>query len=163
MALLPLLALGAVATVTSAPGGRAVTKGGAACATDLECSLTGTCTAGACVCDAAWTGQACESLHLLPAHRSALYPPGGHATSLPSTRPFPWGGSILKDDAGIYHLFVVEYMNQCPMTYGTWTFQSSVRHAVSKSLAGPWEPKELPLGPGPTGNPLVVQAPVSIS
>jgi hypothetical protein len=75
-----------------------VAKGGAACQTDLDCSLAGTCSAssGTCACDAAWTGPACERLHLLPAHRSALYPAGGHPTALPSDRPFPWGGSIMK-------------------------------------------------------------------
>jgi hypothetical protein len=136
-----------------------VPKGGAACASDLDCSLAGTCSGGRCDCDAAWTGPTCEQLHLLPAHRSAFDPAGGHPTQLPSDRPFTWGGSIIKDDAGLYHLFVVEYMNHCPMTYGTWTVQSSVRHAVSRSASGPWEPKELPLGPGPTGNPVVTRAP----
>ena len=130
----------------------AAAKGGAACSSDLDCSLTGTCSSsGRCDCDAAWMGPRCERLHLLPAHRSAFYPTGGHPTELPSDRPFTWGGSILKDEAGLYHLFVVEYMNHCPMTYGTWTSQSSVRHATARSASGPWEPKELPLGPGPTG------------
>ena len=149
--------LQAVSAAATAAGGGA--KGGAACTSDLDCSLAGTCSSGRCDCDAAWTGPTCERLHLLPAHRSAFYPAGGHPTELPSDRPFTWGGSIMKDEAGLYHLFVVEYMNHCPMTYGTWTSQSSVRHATSRSASGPWEPRELPLGPGPTGNPVVTRAP----
>ena len=38
------------------------------CASDLDCSLNGLCDAstGACACDAAWRGPACQELALLP-------------------------------------------------------------------------------------------------
>ena len=137
---------------------RLLPKGGAACRTDADCSLTGSCVASSCKCDAAWTGRACERLHLLPARRSALYPAGGHPTSLPSNRSFPWGGSIIKSKDGVYHLFVTEYMNRCPMTYETWTLMSSIRHATSPSIDGPWQPKELVLEAA-AGNAVVVEAP----
>lgn len=138
---------------------RRLEKGGAACHSDADCSLTGSCIASRCTCDAAWTGPACEQLHLLPALRSALYPAGGHATELPSNRSFPWGGSVIRDNAtGIYHLFVTEYMNRCPMTYGTWTLQSSIRHATSTTANGPWLLRELVLQAA-AGNPVVARAP----
>ena len=152
-----LLVIPAMAVAVFDP--RQLPKGGAACSTDADCSLTGSCTAAKCRCDAAWTGPACEQLHLLPARRTALYPAGGHATELPSNRSFPWGGSVVKDDAtGLYHLFVTEYMNRCPMSYGTWTLQSSIRHATAATASGPWEPKELVLQAA-AGNPVVARAP----
>ena len=41
------------------------------CKTDAGCSLNGHCGAGACRCDAAWTGYRCELLNLAPATRGA--------------------------------------------------------------------------------------------
>ena len=142
-------------------------KGGASCSSDRDCSLTGSCSAGTCHCDAAWTGPACEHLHLLPAHRGALYPPT--TPNPPTLPPFqndstyspttsPWGGAVIEEEAsGIFHLFVTEYANHCPMTYGTWTFQASIRHATGVSANGPWEPQELVLSG--SGNPVIVRAP----
>jgi hypothetical protein len=58
---------------------------------------------------------------------------------------------------GLYHLFVTEYQNHCPMTYGSWTFQNSIRHATSASVNGPWVAKEMVLDGA--GNPLLMKAP----
>jgi hypothetical protein len=136
---------------------QAIAKGGASCATDTDCSLTGSCTSDLiCKCDTAWTGPSCEHLHLLPAYRTALYPAGGHPTSLPSSRPFPWGGTIAKEGQ-VYHLFVAEWANHCPMTYATWPAQVNVRHATSKSPHGPWNPQEIVLTGA--GNPVLTRAP----
>jgi hypothetical protein len=158
-AMLSLLAAAFVALAAPPFDPRQLPKGGADCRNAADCSLTGSCVGAKCACDAAWTGPACEQLHLLPARRSALYPAGGHATELPSNRSFVWGGSVIKDDAtGIYHLFVTEFMNKCPMTYGTWQIQSSVRHATATTANGPWEPKELVLQAA-AGNPAVARAP----
>ena len=38
----------------------------AACTTDLDCSLSGACTAGACVCQAHMEGKQCERFATLP-------------------------------------------------------------------------------------------------
>jgi hypothetical protein len=133
-------------------------KGGAACRSDHDCSLTGSCVAGLCRCDISWTGPSCERLHLLPAFSSAIYPPTDpHATN--ETSPVsPWGGAMHKDElTGLYHLFVTEYQNHCPMTYGSWTFQNSIRHATSASVNGPWVAKEMVLDGA--GNPLLMKAP----
>ena len=40
--------------------GVAVALASAACTTDRDCSLLGICTAGACTCDAGWTGATCS-------------------------------------------------------------------------------------------------------
>ena len=98
--MLPRIALVAlVGSFAAAVAGSSSRNGGATCTSDHDCSLTGSCTAAKCLCDAAWTGPHCENLNLLPAHRAALYPAGGHPTALPSNRSFPWGGTIAKDKA----------------------------------------------------------------
>ena len=134
-----------------------VQKGGGNCSSDRDCSMTGSCTDGRCLCDPAWTGPNCEHLHLLPASRQALYPEGGHPTSLPSSRSFPWGGTIAKEAAqSRYHLYVAEWANHCAMTYATWPAQVNIRHATSNSPNGPWTPAEVVLSGA--GNPVYVRA-----
>jgi hypothetical protein len=44
-----------------APG---VPQGGAACVTDMDCTLGGECLASVCVCDPWWTGANCALLNL---------------------------------------------------------------------------------------------------
>jgi hypothetical protein len=53
------LALTVVADLAAAAG----------CKTNKDCSLNGVCTSGACVCDAAWEGDKCQTLALLPAKK----------------------------------------------------------------------------------------------
>eukprot|EP01046_Picozoa_sp_COSAG06_P058238 COSAG06_NODE_11624_length_1484_cov_1.859206_1_plen_132_part_10 len=130
MILLPLVLVSVSAVVDAQH--HEIRKGGASCSSAQDCSMTGTCTAGRCRCDPAWPGPSCEHLHLLPALQQALYPRGGHPTSLPSSRSFPWGGTIAKEvGQDKYHLFVAEWANHCPMTYATWPAQVNVRHATA--------------------------------
>jgi hypothetical protein len=144
MILLPLVLVSVSAVVDAQH--HEIRKGGASCSSAQDCSMTGTCTAGRCRCDPAWTGPSCEHLHLLPALQQALYPRGGHPTSLPSSRSFPWGGTIAKEvGQDKYHLFVAEWANHCPMTYATWPAQVNVRHATATTPNGPWTPKEVVL------------------
>ena len=59
-------------------------------------------TAGSCECDAAWLGETCSRLALLPAPRDAGYrrsDAGGLVSS--------WGGSVLQRN-GTWHMFVAE-------------------------------------------------------
>lgn len=44
----------------------ATSRGGAACGNDTDCSLLGTCVAGACQCHAGFTSPTCGVLDLLP-------------------------------------------------------------------------------------------------
>lgn len=156
MILLPLVLVSVSAVVDAQH--HEIRKGGASCSSAQDCSMTGTCTAGRCRCDPAWTGPSCEHLHLLPALQQALYPRGGHPTSLPSSRSFPWGGTIAKEvGQDKYHLFVAEWANHCPMTYATWPAQVNVRHATATTPNGPWTPKEVVLTGA--GNPVYARAP----
>jgi len=95
LALLAVLCSAALASTASTGSdrgthGEGVTAGGAPCETDLDCQLNGECTAGACVCDAAWRGANCSVLALLPAKLVNGY---GHTASDVSS----WGGQIARD------------------------------------------------------------------
>jgi len=77
-----------------------------ACGSDLDCSLNGVCSAaaGACVCDAPWSGPACATLAfaVTPASAKNIYP-----TSDPHNT---WSGPIAGPDAdGFFHAFVPLY------------------------------------------------------
>ena len=61
------------------------------CRDDEDCSLNGACGGdGECVCRAAWSGQRCETLNLLPTSNTSGYrgTDDGHNTS-------SWGGAVL--------------------------------------------------------------------
>ena len=58
------------------------------CVRDADCRFNGRCTAGACVCSAAWRGPTCAALRFAPAPRS-----GGFRHANASS----WGGSIVHD------------------------------------------------------------------
>ena len=91
-----------------AHGARAAAgKRTAACASDLDCSLNGICTAGACVCDKPWQGSTCGALRfkVTPASGRSLFPLNkSHNT---------WNGPIIGPDPGTgkYHLYAPYYGN----------------------------------------------------
>ena len=63
-----------------------------------------------------------------------------------SVLPFPpyiclynrssWGGSMTKDDSGMYHMFVSEWVNNCGIAY--WTPNSRIVRATASSPTGPF-------------------------
>jgi hypothetical protein len=111
LAVLCSAALASAASTGSDRGthGEGVTAGGAPCETDLDCQLNGECTAGACVCDAAWRGANCSVLALLPAKLVNGY---GHTASNVSS----WGGQIARDPStGRY---VAQRQCTPPRTFG---------------------------------------------
>ena len=91
---------------------------------EAACSFAGTCVSGRCECDVGWKGSFCEQLDLLPATRDPRTPrwiaPGtlgynqlnaaGHWTS-------SWGGAVVRDDNGTYHMWVNELTDSCGMYY----------------------------------------------
>lgn len=111
----------------------------AACNNSLDCSLNGICdvSTSICTCDPAWKGMKCSTLNLLPLEPSRVisgaYRPGKRTS---------WGANVLhsKED-GKYHMFVAEMKGECTLT--SWIPNSQVVHAVSNTLEGPFEFKEV--------------------
>ena len=89
------------------------------CNTDEDCSLNGICqlSTATCLCDAAWGGDVCSTLNLLPvpadpaAAVAVAYPPPDDFNTTTS-----WGGSVVKAEDGLYHMFAAEMLNSCGMT-----------------------------------------------
>lgn len=94
------------------------------CRDEMDCSLNGACVAGECACNPAWSGKRCETLELLPATRGAGYRglDGGKNTS-------SWGGAVLRDDSGKYHMWAAEMTDHCGI--GAWAQNSRIIRAVA--------------------------------
>jgi len=95
-----------VALLVAVAATAAAATGAAACSTDLDCSLNGACTAGACECAAPWHGPGCELLKFRP----VSFPQGyGMAPNLTT-----WGGGAIYD-AGTkkYHSYISSMTNDC--------------------------------------------------
>ena len=73
------------------------------CATDLDCTLNGVCSSGACACDAPWTGAACDKLAfaVTPASAKDIY----NVSDVRNT----WNGPIARASDGTLHAFVPLY------------------------------------------------------
>jgi hypothetical protein len=102
------------------------------CTSDWDCSLNGACSPqGTCTCYPPWTGTLnCESLEFNPSPLQRGYPTPGHNETT-------WGGSIVLDPVGgLYHMYVAEMMNECPLN--TWGQNSRCTHATSSTPEGPY-------------------------
>jgi hypothetical protein len=120
-----LLLLTAVLLTTEVAGVRA-----GSCVSDLDCSLNGRCTAGACACDRPWTGDTCARLAFKP----VVMPQGYGMTPNKTT----WGGNILAEkDGKRFHLYVSAMTNGCGL--GRWSSNSRIEHAVADRPEGPYE------------------------
>lgn len=102
-----------------------------ACESDIDCSLNGLCNRGACECDAAWEGDRCQFLSLLPAALENGYKQEGRSS---------WGGSVLKD-GDTYHMFVEELANECGLN--TYARNMRIARATASTPAGPYTPVDL--------------------
>lgn len=111
------------------------------CTSDLDCSLNGECIESVCHCDAAWWGDRCDKLALVPASVSApsAYGGGSHTPNVSS-----WGGNILRGDDGKYHLWVSEFAEGCGLT--AWLNNSMISHAVAATPMGPFTKRDTSLG-----------------
>lgn len=108
----------------------------ASCATDFDCELSGRCIEGICHCDLPWTGSHCSKLYELPVDAQTL----GAAYGL-HQQGSAWGGTVTRDDAGIYHLFASEMANGCHLD--KWDYVSQVVRAEASRIEGPYERKEV--------------------
>ena len=77
------------------------------CQTEADCSYFGRCVAGRCVCRRQYNGTQCEAFAFAPVdptHGSGLRTV--NATTGQQTSS--WGGSVLLDENGTYHMFAAE-------------------------------------------------------
>ncbi len=58
-----------------------------------------------------------------------------------------WGGNIVADEDGLFHLFVCRWPEDNEQGHKMWP-QSEVVHAVSTNRLGPYKVKGEPIGPG---------------
>lgn len=98
------------------------------CTSHDDCQLNGACVAGACRCDAAWTGDRCQRLNLLAAN-----PLAGLQDPVLSS----WGGSVLQDPTTqLYHMFAAVIEHGCGLA--AWRPNSALGHATSSTPDGPY-------------------------
>jgi len=134
------MALSVVSLVSLAMQASAVTRG---CSSDLDCSLNGACVQGTCICDAAWGGESCGQLQLLPADLTEGY---DHLTrTFDNNSVASWGATQVVGDDGLYHTYVGELTGHCGIEgYET---NEQIVHATSQSREGPWQRQGPVMGP----------------
>jgi len=116
------------------------------CSTDEDCSLGGTCTSGSCKCSSNWKGTSCSELNV-----GVTYKSGGYHVPL----HYSWGGSVINDGTGTYHMFASEFINECGLM--SWETNSQVIHATSSKPQGPFVVKNIAL-PTEHHNPTIRRA-----
>merc|ERR1719329_1427243 len=104
------------------------------CVSDADCSRNGLCTDGSCVCDAAWTGQTCETFNIIPGDKHCGYrwidpvEEGGNRTS-------SWGAANWYDEQDeTWYMYATELAGHCGMH--SWTMNSHTILASSKDPLG---------------------------
>jgi len=137
VAALLLLLLLAAAAVSAAPRRPA--------AVPSDCSLNGEYVAGRCQCDPMWSGPDCSLLS--PESVSAItYPTEPQVTPGvdPTYSAAAWGGTIARDEKGLYHLFSdVVCQDWSP---GFHELNANIEHSTSHSPLGPWKSKGIVVG-----------------
>jgi hypothetical protein len=94
------------------------------------CSLNGAENAdGSCSCYGPWIGTDCSFLSIGPTPAASGY---GLVPALRSA----WGGNVLVDAAGVYHLYVAEMAENCSLV--DWEVSSFVTHATAATPLGPF-------------------------
>lgn len=100
----------------------------AACATEADCSYFGRCVAGRCICRHQYNGTKCEAFAFAPLDLK-------HGTGLRTVntstgqQTSSWGGSVLLDENGTYHMFAAEMINSVGIK--SWRSNSRVVHATT--------------------------------
>ncbi len=125
------------------------------CTDEVDCSLAGACTAGACECDKGYTGRFCERLREGRTH--LVWPP---QSDMPWSAG--WGASVRRDPnaPGKWHAFVdtICQANRTaagqPARYVTCyhTQGTNIVHLVSDKATGPYSFADVSLG-AETNNP----------
>merc|ERR1711990_631088 len=111
---------------------------GSSCTTDEDCHLNGLCKSGVCACVPEWTGATCGELNLHPARPA---PEAGYNENGTSS----WGGSIIADSDGLYHMFLSRMVDGGGLE--TWTTRSEIVRATSRDAQGPYKMQETIIKP----------------
>jgi len=149
-----LLALSSAMGSTIAPTSQKTDGGGAgsaiasACKSDLDCSLNGACTSGACICVKPWGGVGCGVLQY------ATTPRSGHSIFNQNFSHNTWNGPLVGPVDGKYHAFVPLYEN---FTRNEKEHGDDIRslfrvlymmHGLSDAVTGPYSWFKEPTLPG---------------
>lgn len=109
------------------------------CEGDIDCSLNGKCdtTTGDCHCYSPWTNgkvgsRQCNVLQVLPQDNNYIPAYGGprKSTAWQKQEVTSWGGNMIKDEQGQFHLYVSRMHNGWE-GLSTWQRSSQVDHAVA--------------------------------
>lgn len=103
---------------------------------------------GSCSCYGPWSGPDCGLL------RTGATPAASGYGLAPPLRG-AWGGNVLVDGAGVYHLHVAEMAGNCPLA--AWETNSVVTHATAASPLGPFERRGAPAIRAWSHNPQALQ------
>ena len=103
------------------------------CKDDWDCSLSGICTNGKCICDAWADGIDCSYLKFQPLNRDRI----GYIDEKYSS----WGGNAVFYN-NTWHLFAAEikcrYSSEKRCGLNLWQTHSQVTHATSSNVDGPY-------------------------
>eukprot|EP01061_Rhynchopus_euleeides_P009991 TRINITY_DN19312_c0_g1_i1.p1 TRINITY_DN19312_c0_g1~~TRINITY_DN19312_c0_g1_i1.p1 ORF type:complete len:506 (+),score=67.49 TRINITY_DN19312_c0_g1_i1:125-1519(+) len=108
------------------------------CEHDGDCAHNGQCNTATqqCSCYPGWAGTACTRLNETQTRRNAGYRASSNGANLTS-----WGGPMLKDGNGTYHMWASQMLNHCGMS--SWGGNSQVIHATSSTPLGPYTMKDV--------------------
>lgn len=120
-----------------------VSAGGANCSSASDCCYAGSCDAGTCHCDHAFTGRSCCTFQFQPA-------PSRLISKLPTETGLhddsSWGGSVIEAD-GVFHMFKSVLLNSCPINY--YNTNSIIVHMTSHAFTGPYVFQDVAMTPRP--------------
>ena len=113
------------------------TTANSTCATDLDCSLNGVCTAvhvnaKICLCDPAWAGSQCGDLSFAPSPNASTPPSMGRKPLCvyhgDDNTSYSWGASVqFAAEDQMYYMWVAEMTEHC--TISEWRTNSEVQLA----------------------------------
>lgn len=105
-----------------------------ACESEADCSYFGSCVGGRCACRHQYIGSSCEAFAFAPLE--AKRGSSGLRTVNSSTgeQTSSWGGSVLLDEDGTYHMFAAEMTNAVGIK--SWRSNSRVVHACRRRPGG---------------------------
>eukprot|EP01084_Bolivina_argentea_P221540 375188_1 len=94
------------------------------CKTAFDCSFNGDCVNNICTCYPQWMGPFCAVLNLKPTNKTY-----GYQYTINGQRVSSWGGAVVMDDDGNYHMYAAELSMYCGIN--AWQPNSILIHAQS--------------------------------